>query len=342
MVASLPSVCVVSSSIRCAAWNLALEEWLLDATRSGDKRVFLYVNPACVVIGRHQNPWRECSMPRLRAAGGSLMRRVTGGGAVWHDPGNLNFSFIAGRESFSIERQFDIVARALRALGITVERTTQNALLAGGLKVSGSAFRIMKTGALHHGTLLVKSNLDQLSRCLSPAETAVLSDKAVRSNPAKVGNLADCRDGLTIEDVRRSLIAAWRAETGNATAPIVNADDLLPMLSHQETDRLMQHLKKHVSWEWRFGETPRFEYCIERSGGRLTLSVEAGQIVHVESILGKAEDRAADGRHLEQCLLGSRLDQDEIHTRLKTWMSSRSPKREQIRWVWDWLNEMNI
>ena len=106
--------------------NLATDEWLIDHLAPDDLILYFYINQNAVIIGKNQNPWKECDIPAMDRDGVQLVRRITGGGAVFHDEGNLNFSFIAGKERYDTDRQFGMILQAVRALGIPAELTGRN------------------------------------------------------------------------------------------------------------------------------------------------------------------------------------------------------------------------
>ncbi len=168
--------------------NLAREEALLlgfDGGASADAVLYLWQNASTVVIGRNQNAWRECRTQQLEADGGTLARRTTGGGAVFHDLGNLNFSFLMPRAAYDLHRQLGVVQAAVRAFGIECEFSGRNDLLAGGRKFSGNAFRFTKDGALHHGTLMVKVDPERMAKYLQVSKEK-LEAKGVKSVPSRV------------------------------------------------------------------------------------------------------------------------------------------------------------
>lgn len=186
--------------------NLAIEEALFDG--SGDSALFLWQNRRAVVVGRNQDCRSECRVAELEADGGTLARRLTGGGAVYHDAGNLNFSYISDGNS-----AFDVVLDAVRSLGVDAELSGRNDLLADGRKFSGSAFLNARGRRLHHGTILVSTDLSALERYLSPP-AAKLSAHGVASVRSRVCNLAEFAPHLTVEDARRALVAATERRLG--------------------------------------------------------------------------------------------------------------------------------
>ena len=187
--------------------NLALEEALLSRVGEGDLILYLWQNERTVVIGRNQNPWKECRTALLAEEGGRLARRLSGGGAVFHDLGNLNFTFLMAEADYDLPRQLTVLERACRSLGIPAQRSGRNDLLADGRKFSGNAFYKHNGRAYHHGTLMVDVDLEMVQRYLSPSK-AKLAAKGVDSVRSRVVNLREFVPELTIEQLSDALTAA--------------------------------------------------------------------------------------------------------------------------------------
>ena len=187
--------------------NLALEEALLNRVRPGELILYLWQNERTVVIGRNQNPWKECRTALLEQEGGHLARRLSGGGAVFHDLGNLNFTFLMDAEDWDLPRQLTVLERACRSLGIPAQRSGRNDLLADGRKFSGNAFYKHNGRAYHHGTLMVDVDLEMVQRYLSPSR-AKLESKGVNSVRSRVVNLREFVPDLTIPQLADALISA--------------------------------------------------------------------------------------------------------------------------------------
>ena len=194
--------------------NLAREEYLLERLPETSHGLLLYVNSPSVVFGKHQNPWRECSVVALRDRGIPLARRISGGGTVYHDLGNLNFSFLLPKEGFDRRRNLETVVRALTSLGIEARISSRHDLTVDGGKISGNAFCFRRGRALHHGTLLIHSELGQLKGALKGS--AGIETFAVESNPSPVVNLRRLQPALTVEGVGNEIMAevagSWERE----------------------------------------------------------------------------------------------------------------------------------
>lgn len=225
--------------------NLAMEEAMLKSLPAGQAVLFLWQNAHTVVIGSGQNAWRECDVRLLEAEGGRLARRCTGGGAVYHDLGNLNFSFIVPRADYDVDRQLKVVMEAVRSCSLLAEKTGRNDLTIDGRKFSGNAFRLLKDSALHHGTLLIDSDMGKVSRYLTPDQDK-LKAKGVKSVASRVANLS-ALGNVTVEKMTGAMAEAFRAEYGNAEIRIPTEEDF---------PEWTQLLEKYRSWEWNYGSSP--------------------------------------------------------------------------------------
>ena len=236
--------------------NLAMEECLWRRTGPGEVGLFLWQNRHTVVIGRHQNPWKECRVDALERDGGRLARRLSGGGAVYHDLGNLNFTFFLGKGLYDFGRQLEVIARAVRSLGIPAEVSGRNDLLAEGRKFSGNAYFRGKHADFHHGTLLVDVDLGCLERYLhvSPGK---LEGKGVASVRSRVVNLKEMNSRVDGIHCRRALREAFEEEYGELGAPL-SLEDVVPR------DELVEVRGRYGGDLWRFGRTPPFSAAFER------------------------------------------------------------------------------
>ncbi len=225
--------------------NLAIEDYFL---REGDQHptVLLYVNRPSVVFGRFQNPWIECHLPYLIERDIWPVRRQSGGGCVYHDEGNLNFSFITEGATLDRRKFSEILKSAFSKAGISLEISSRNDLFLNGKKISGSAYKQTKQGSFHHGTFLVNSNLEALESSLKHTLIAQNS-KSISSVRSKVTSLQEVYPHVEISDVIEIISHELKC------VPI-EIDGTL--LSHPLLQKSFQQL---ISWEWLWGETPYFE-----------------------------------------------------------------------------------
>lgn len=231
-------------------FNLALEEFLLTQVKSDEVILYLWQNHHTVVIGRNQNAWKECAWEQLEKDGGKLARRSSGGGAVFHDLGNLNFTFLTGQGRYDLEKQLSVILHALKALNIDAEFSGRNDLLIDGKKFSGHAYHFRQQGALHHGTIMVKADLESLSTYLKPSQKKIQS-KGVQSVRSRVINLTEINPDITISQVTSSLQESF--------AEIYQKPDAFLTYCEKDKEKFPEIYHKYASWEWRFGESPRFD-----------------------------------------------------------------------------------
>lgn len=216
---------VVESASQNPYLNLAAETVLTDSA-ADTCYFYLWQNAPTVVIGYNQNPFSECALEIMRQDGVFLARRRTGGGAVFHDYGNLNFSFVMPDELYDVKRQSKVIIDALKDFGINAELSGRNDILADGKKFSGNAFYKGKTHKLHHGTIMLSVDFTKLAGYLTPDPSKYLK-KGVSSVRSRVVNLSELNPDITIETLKKSLFAAFIKEydCGNCEAVKINSDE---------------------------------------------------------------------------------------------------------------------
>ena len=261
---------IIRSAAASVHVNLAWEEWLLDRFDQDGPALFFCVNDPAVVLGKNQNPWRETDPLALGQEDVALARRVSGGGTVYHDQGNLNYSLIMSRHDYRQEGVFRQVISTLLGLGIPAELMAGNGLSAHGRKFSGSAFCYRGSGVLHHGTLLVQADLPRLRRCMNAALPDI-ETRAIASKPASVVNLAEVKPGLTVDILQRALaLELGGTEFGEPSQP-------------PTSDFAWQALlQRNQSWDWNLGYTPGFTWTETAPGSTLRLHVEHGLVQRAE------------------------------------------------------------
>jgi lipoate-protein ligase A len=257
---------VLRSSSDSVHANLAWEEWLLDRFETEGPVLFFYVNRPAVVLGKNQNIWRESDTAAARRDGVTLARRISGGGTVYHDEGNLNYSLILSRHAYGLEGVFRQLTAALLGIGIKADRMEGHGLGVAGRKFSGSAFCYRGSAVLHHGTLLIRANLDHLRRYLKP----VLSDietRAIASRPASVVNLSELMPDLSMELLQAVLARtfAGRDQVEIHEPPLADPTWRVVMDRHRE-------------WDWTYGYTPGFQWTLAGRNIALDMRVEKGRV----------------------------------------------------------------
>lgn len=230
--------------------NLARDGYFLENNKKGDVILYFYVNKNAVIIGRNQNAWKECSIANMDADGVQLVRRHSGGGAVFHDNGNLNFSFITDEKHYDLNRQMRVILNAVSKLGLKAELSGRNDITVDGKKFSGNAFSLAKGNRSHHGTILVNADLTKLSNYLCVSKEKMRS-KGIDSVRARVCNICELSSGLTVEAMRRLVIESFIEEYGAASEYVFDGTALAEVEERRE---------RHASWEWRFGKTPQFDF----------------------------------------------------------------------------------
>lgn len=191
-------------------YNLALERSLFDFVDEDTVILYLWQNSHTIVIGKNQNAYAECKVDEFINDGGNLARRPSGGGAVYHDLGNLNFSIIC-KESIAKEHTYQrIVKEALRFFGIVSEFNGRNDLTVDDKKFSGNAFYVKDDVLCQHGTILINSDFKELSKYLTP-DISKLERNHVKSVESRVVNLSEISDQITVESMKEAMIKATNA-----------------------------------------------------------------------------------------------------------------------------------
>ena len=286
---------VIKSNLNDPHRNLAAEEFLTANIGEGTEILFLWRNAPTVVIGKNQNSRAECNLERMKDDGVLLSRRLSGGGAVFHDLGNLCFSFISHADIHNVMRQLSIIADACRAFGIDAVPTGRNDVEADGRKFSGNAFYSVGANKCHHGTVLISADKSRLSNYLTVSKTK-LEAKGIKSVRSRVVNLAELVPDITVEAFEHAL--------GEAFAP----DMTLPMPNEELYRARAEFLS---SREWLLGEDPEFtdEVKYRTAEGEFTLHLTVkGEIVtdcvvYTDSL----EPHAAD--KIRADIIGKRFEQ---------------------------------
>lgn len=309
--------------------NLAIDEYFQNTMQGEFVILYLYINQGAVVIGKNQNAWKECNLDEMSRDNVKLVRRVTGGGAVFHDTGNLNFSFHANKKNYDLNRQLRTVLIAVQELGIQAKFTGRNDIVVEGKKFSGNAFSIKKNNYLHHGTLLIDTDMTRLANYLNVSEQKIRS-KGINSVKSRVCNLKDYNPEMTVDDMVKSLKKSFIMNYGEPK------EFIFPPDAEEEINKLYQ---RHISWEWRLGNSMRFDYETEQrfswGGVELQLSIKDGSIENVK-IYTDALDTDLPSV-IRESLIGSRFNSTEMVRRLM-----KDNTGEQVRDLADYLLSLKL
>lgn len=191
-------------------YNLAMERILFEEVRTGETVLFLWQNDNTIVVGKNQDVESECRLEQFLADGGRVARRHSGGGAVYHDLGNLNYSLISRSDESGECSYREIVVEVLRRFGLQAEYNGRNDLLLEGRKFSGNAFYDNGNIRCQHGTLLVSSDIARMTEILTP-DKEKLERNRVHSTASRVINLTEVLPGLTVRDLCETIIDATEA-----------------------------------------------------------------------------------------------------------------------------------
>ncbi len=201
-------------------FNQAVEFELFENVKENEYILYVWSNDGAVVIGRNQDVMGEVNLALLENDGKTLARRLSGGGAVYHDKGNVNFTFIARSKVWSLERNRKVVLSALESLGLNPKLTGRNDVEIDSFKVSGNAYYKRDGIQLHHGTMLISSKVDEISKYLTPP-TEKFVGKAVKSVSSRVKSLASFDPTITAESFVSKLVIEFQREFGKAEAEVI-------------------------------------------------------------------------------------------------------------------------
>lgn len=279
--------------------NLAIEKCLLDTVDDTTCILYLWQNTHTVVIGRNQNPWAECRLALLQQDGGVVARRLSGGGAVYHDLGNLNFTFLCAESNMDIARNMQIIQKACALAGITAEISGRNDITANGKKFSGNAFYYAKGKSYHHGTLLINADKEKVSQYLTPPK-AKLQSKGVKSVGARVINLSELSPALTCKGMQDNLLQAF-SEMFALPVERVESVDM------HTVDVLAS---AYGEWDYIYGKTVDFSVSLEErfdwGNVQLLLQVEDGMIANVHTYTDAMDSNLP--ATIARALIGCRYD----------------------------------
>lgn len=289
-------------------YNMALENFLMNSAEYDEDYVFFYIHKPSVIVGKHQNTMQEINYPYIKGNNITVARRISGGGAVYHDEGNLNFSFIVnrnGRDSIDFEPYTRPVIDALKKLGVCAELSGRNDILIEGRKFSGNAQYMNKKKILSHGTLMFDVNIENMVNALN-VDNLKIESKAIASVRSRVANLKSyLNKELSIHDFKDHLLNCFFEEM-----PIEELK--FPTSARGAIEHSVKH--KFSTWEHNFGASPAFSIQKKKkfTAGIVQIGLEVKD--------GKIEEAKFTGDFfanipvevLEQSLININLNENDI------------------------------
>lgn len=324
---------ILKSAVTNPWFNLATEDWIFNTLNPDSHTLFLWRNSETVVIGRSQNPWVECKTDKMEADNVFLARRQSGGGAVFHDLGNTNFTFLSPKDDYDQEANFTIIINALKKLGIEATLSGRNDMQVGDRKISGSAFKHAADRSFHHGTLLVSANMQKLGDYLNP-HPLKLKAKGIKSVRARVANLIDFNETINHQILSDAIIEAF-CEYYGETAQVEQLDEA--SLAKQPT--LNTYYQQMADWDWRFGKTPEFTHHIETrfDWGIMDVHMDVKQAIIREVVIFSDALNIELIDLLKDTLTGVKYSKPEIKNKLDELANSQPALAAQISDFEKWL-----
>ncbi len=234
-------------------FNIAAEEFILK--NINEEILMFWKNEPCVIIGKHQNTLREVNTKFTEENNIPVIRRISGGGTVFHDKGNINYTLITEPESKTSLVDFHKFTRPVidffKTLGLDVRFEGKNNLTLDGKKFSGNSGHVFKNRVLHHGTLLYQTNLDWLNNVINK-NTENIKDKSITSVRASVTNISDYLPMVTMEDFMESMIAFFIS--------YFNIKNTRQLSDKEINDINLLAKEKYHTWKWNYGYSPVFSF----------------------------------------------------------------------------------
>ncbi len=301
----------IKSTTPDPAFNLATEEYLLK--NKDEECFYLYINGPSIIVGKHQNTMAEINVDYVKKNGIKVIRRLSGGGAVFHDPGNLNFTFIKKGEKDQLvdfRKYTKPILDVLQNLGVKAQFEGRNDLTIEGKKFSGNAEHVYKNKILHHGTLLFSSKLPDLSQALK-VNPLKYKDKAVKSVRSRVTNISEhLTEPISLEAFENKVLTHIRD---------IYTDSKIYELTDEDKEAIQKLMdEKYGTWDWNFGYSPEYNFQkgIKTEGGHIEVNLDVYKgIIRKAKIFGDFFN-TKDVKEIEEILIGAPHEYNELKQRL--------------------------
>lgn len=289
--------------------NLAMEEYVLKHLPNDSDYFLFYINRPSIIIGKNQNTIEEVNKPYIDAHNIDVVRRISGGGAVYHDEGNLNFSFITdddGNSFHNFKKFTEPIVEALKSLGVDAEMTGRNDIQVGNAKISGNAMVKVKDRMFSHGTLMLNSELDEVQNALK-VNPAKIKSKGIKSVRSRVANISEfLEEPINIDNFKDIILKTIFGEANQVETYQLTDEDWknIEALSNE----------KYRTWDWNYGRNPKYNFereeKFEKGFVQIKLDVKQGRIEHAR-IFGDFFGEG-DITELENALEGTLHEFDSI------------------------------
>lgn len=294
-------------------FNIATEEYLLK--NFAEDIFIIYRNEPSIIVGKHQNTIAEINLEFVKTKGLHVVRRLSGGGTVYHDLGNINYTFIAnGSEGNMVDfkKHTQPIVDVLQSLGVEARIGGKNDIRVGDKKISGNAEHVFKNRVLHHGTLLFNSILDELNEAIK-INPDTYHDKAVKSIRSHVANISEfLKDNINIEEFTTTILNHIKKQFPNSKNYEFGAEDI------NSINQLIA--TKYSTWEWNFGYSPSYNLNKHIAIGKNFLEIEINVEKGIINQIIFSGDSIIQNRiqEIEQLLIGCPHNTDSISKRLAT------------------------
>lgn len=316
--------------------NFAIEKYLINHIDEDEVILFLWQSKKNVMLGKNQNPVRECNVKLLQDEGGVLCRRITGGGAIYCDHGNMLFSFIVPKTSYDLSKQLQVILDACRAFGVNAEKSGRNDLTIEGRKFSGNAFYHTPRVSLHHGSLLIDEDISNLVRYLTPSLEKVTS-KGIQSVRSRVTNLSAHNPEINVASLREAIIESFGKVYNHEAMEVIEQPD---WINSKEVADTVEFLR---SWDWIYGNASEADVVLEKRFDwgevqlhfKLIKSIIENAVVYSDSL---DQDYIA---HLSHIFKGMPLTSEALVKALEGFGDTGS-RRDASRDMSEWLLSLTL